>query len=213
MKINATFTKRPKIRIKEPLKSDIKNKILLLSVFDIALGIAVGSMLFISNTKYISGELMEFFINFETDFSGKNFAEIFFGFLAANIIYVALTVIFGASSIGELPIALMTLVKSIGIGSLTAYLFSEYGLHGFEYFLLVFFPGKVVLLFAMVMLIQNATLSSHQIRQVIKGISTDYMDIKLYLIRTACILLIFALSCLVDSVAIKLFSPLFSFNS
>lgn len=213
MKINAAFTKRPKIKAAEHFQSDFKRRTLILSVLSIALGITFGTIMFIFNDKYISNELLKFFIDFETDFSGKSFFEIFFGFLAVNLVYIILLVVFGSSAIGEIPIVLLTFIKSLGIGSLTSYLFGEYGIRGLEYYLLVFLPGKVVLIFAMVLLLQNSLLSSHQIRQTVKGIINDKIDIKLYLLRTALIILIFILASIVDASAIKLFSPLFSFNT
>ncbi len=212
MKINATFTKRPSFRTRDTLKIDIQKKFLLLSVIDIAVGIAFGTILFISNNDYISSELFKYFISFETDFSSKSFAEIFFGFLAVNLVYITLVVIFGTSAIGKIPVVLLTLIKSVGIGALASYLFSEYGLQGLEYFMLVFFPGKVILLFSMVLLIQNSLLSSHKIRQVVGGNLSEKADIKLYLMRTLIILLFFALSSLIDTCTIKLFSSLFDFS-
>ncbi|MGN1195036.1 MAG: hypothetical protein ACI4SB_06095, partial [Acutalibacteraceae bacterium] len=100
----------------------------------------------------MSGELCKYFFSFSTDFSGKSYIEILSGFLSVNIIYYCIITVMGTSALGEIPIILLTFLQAMGIGSLTSYLFTSYGIRGFEYFLLVLFPGKVVLLIGSLLL-------------------------------------------------------------
>ena len=222
MKISAVFPKkRDKIK---PLKAEgtpkailkykltLSDKLLLVSGLVIMLGIMTGVLLFRTNSSYMSGELCKYFLSFSTDFSGKSYIEILSGFLSVNIIFYCIMTVMGTSALGEIPIILMTFLQATGIGSLTSYLFTSYGIRGFEYFLLVLFPGKVVLLIGSLLLTQNCIKSVIQIRQGLKQASHEQYSLKLYLIRSLFILAIIIASCLIDSVTIKLFAPLFSLN-
>lgn len=224
MKISAVFSKKdisafgfPKNKLNDKTKHTkqkltLSDKLLLISGAVILSGITVGVLLFRTNSTYMSGELCKYFLSFSTDFSGKSFLEILSGFLSVNLIYYCIVTVMGTSALGDLPVALATFLQATGIGALTSYLFTTYGIRGFEYFLLVLFPGKVILLIAGILLSQNCIKSVIQIRSSLKQTSHEKYDLKLYLIRSLFILVIVVLSCLVDSVTVKLFAPLFSLN-
>ncbi|MGN1444451.1 MAG: stage II sporulation protein M [Acutalibacteraceae bacterium] len=176
------------------------------------LGIIIGVFLFRTNSSYMSSELCKYFIAFSTDFSGKSYVEILSGFLSVNIIYFTIVIVMGTSALGDIPILIMTFIQSMGIGALTSYLFTTYGIRGFEYFLLVLFPGKIILIVASLLSAQNSLKSVLQIRASLKHALHEEYNLKLYLIRSLLVLAVMSVSCLVDSITIKLFASLFSLN-
>ena len=222
MKISAVFPKKygrlkplQQEKTRTPLFSGqltLSRKLLLISGFVILLGITTGVLLFRTNSSYMSGELCKYFLSFSTDFSGKSYIEILSGFLSVNLIYFCIIAVMGTSALGEIPIIIMTFLQAVGIGSLTSYLFTSYGIRGFEYFLRVLFPGQVILLTGNLLLSQNCMKSVIQIRKCLKQTTHEQYDLKLYLIRSLFILAIILASCLIDSITIKMFAPLFSLN-
>lgn len=221
MKISAVFPKKErsvttqksdlyKAKYKKPIS--LSDKLLLAAGSVMLLGIITGVILFRTNSSYMSNELCQYFISFSTDFSGKSYLEILSGFLSVNIIYYGIVVIMGTSALGDAPIIIMTFLQSTGLGALTSYLFTTYGIRGFEYFLLVLFPGKIILLIASLLAAVNGLKSVIHIRNCLKHTLREEYHFKLYLIRSLLVLAIMAVSCLVDSVTIKLFASLFSLN-
>lgn len=222
MKISAVFPKKEslihKSRKAETRKISlsrtltISDKLLIVSGVVIMLGMITGVLLFRTNSSYMSSELCKYFIAFSTDFSGKSYLEILSGFLSVNIIYFTIIIVMGTSALGDVPIIIMIFMQSMGIGALTSYLFTTYGIRGFEYFLLVLFPGKIILMVASILSAQNGLKSVIQIRGCIRHSQREEYSFKLYLIRSVMILAVMSVSCLVDSVTIKLFASLFNLN-
>lgn len=221
MKISAVFPKKEssikthksvqyKNKYKQPLS--LPEKLLLVSGSVMLLGMLTGVLLFRTNSSYMSNELCKYFLSFSTDFSGKNYLEILSGFLSVNIIYYSIVVIMGTSALGDAPIVFMTFLQSTGIGALTSYLFTTYGIRGFEYFLLVLCPGKIILIIASLLAAQNGLKSVIHIRSCLRHEHREEYHLKDYLIRSFIVLGIMAISCLVDSVTIKLFASLFNLN-
>ena len=138
--------------------------------------------------------------------------EVLSGFLSVNIIYFTIMFVMGTSALGDVPIIIMTFLQSMGIGALTSHLFTTYGIRGFEYFLLVLFPGKIILIVASLLSAQNGLKSVIQIRNCVRHSQREAYSFKLYLIRSLMILAVMVVSCLVDSVTIKLFAFLFNLN-
>lgn len=209
-RINAKKLNRQTGNMKQKLS--LSDKLLLISAAVIMLGITAGVLLFRTNSSYMTGELCKYFIAFSTDFSGKSYMEILSGFLSVNLLYYCIATVMGTSALGEIPVALITFLQAMGIGALTSYLFTGYGIRGFEYFLLVLFPGKVILLIAGLLLSQNCMKSVIQIRSSLKQASHEKYDLKIYIMRSLFILIIVVVSCLVDSITVKLFAPLFNLN-
>lgn len=219
MKISAVFPKKsnsPFIYEKsiksERKRLELSDKLLIVSAAVLFCGIAAGALLFRTNSSYMSNEIYRYFISFSTDFSGKSYIEILSGFLSVNVLFFCVAAILGTSALGDIPVFVLTFFKASGIGALTSYLYSTYGLRGFEYFILVLFPGKIFLVISMLLLAQSSSMSSIRVRKCINKLSQEEYDLKVYLLRSLFILILIIVSCLVDSVAIKLFSPLFSLS-
>ncbi|MBO7319002.1 MAG: stage II sporulation protein M, partial [Clostridia bacterium] len=144
MKVSAVIS-RPDIRI------DSTNKSALVSSAVISFGIILGALLYVFANDSLTGDLFDYFISFSVDFSNKNKPEIISGLIMQNIIYFVLMLIFGTSVIGTPAVYFLSLLKTSGLGLLIAYIYDCYALKGIEYCLLVMFPGKFLLIFAMVL--------------------------------------------------------------
>ena len=85
-------------------------------------------------------------------------------------------------------------------------------LKGIEYCLLVLFPGKFIMLFAMILLSQNCLITSNNIRLSARGNKDRVVELDKYILRTVFIAMIILVSSTVDFITIISFSSLFDFT-
>ncbi len=193
-------------------RSDIARNKLNFTVFIvIALALLSGTVLFVLSDKSLTEEISNSFFGFYSDFSSKSKAEIFTGILSAHIPYVILMIIFGKSSVGYTVIPVLSFTKIIGIGFLNTYLYSAFGLKGVEYSLLVFIPGKFLMLFSVIFLMQCCMENSLNMKNIVKGESRTENISGFYGARITVAVIILTLSSLIDCILTVSFSSLFSF--
>ncbi len=193
------------------LKNDFKNPGIVFSFAAIALGLIFGSVLYIFSKNYTYDTLFEYFIRFSTEFSYKNKPEIFSGLIVSNILYVILMLVFGMGALSSPVIFLLSFIKSAGLGMTVTHIFNTYALEGIEYCMLVYFPGKALLLFSMLLLTQSCYWSSREISRAIKGEDVIVRTDK-YILRSVLICLVFVIASLIEFITIICFSSLFSFS-
>lgn len=206
MKISAVISKRS-------IKSDesFRERINLKVFFVIAFALISGTTIYILCENYLSTEIYESFNIFNTEFSFKTKTEIFTGLFISNLTFVIVTVILGSSSSGYLLILITGYIRIIGIGVVNTFLYSSFGLKGLEYSLLIFSPGKFLMLFSVILLMQTCIDNSLKIKSVLKGESRTESQRTYYILRIAIAVIIMLLSSLVDCVLAAGFTNLFSF--
>ena len=205
MKINAVISK-PSVKINSVNKSAITSAIM------IVVGIIVGSIIYLINKDDLVNSLFDYFISFSMDFSHKNKPEILSGIILSNIPYFIIMLVLGTSAVGTPGIFALTVVKSMGLGMLTTYIYDSFSLKGIEYCLLVTLPGKFILIFAMILATQNSFMTSDTIRESLISKEGRVVSLNKFLLRSIFILFLILLSALVDFIAIVSFSSLFNFT-
>lgn len=203
MKINSIT-----LSLKKPFL--LKDKTLLFSFAALLIGLISGviSYYFTANETY--NALLELFVSFNTVFSKKTIMEIFSGIVLSGLPYFTVMFILGGSIFGKLFCLPISAVKAMGIGTLTSYFYCTLGLKGLEYCLLVFFPGKCILLFGMLLLTKNCIEMSSEI--IYNEKSSIAQKIKLYCIKGSLLFVIFIFSWFIDFLTVNIFSDLFAFN-
>lgn len=205
MKVSAVITK-PKVGL------DNTKKTAFISGANIALGIIMGSVLYLICKDKLTGNLFDYFIDYTIDFSNKNKPEILSGLVLQNLIYYFFMLFFGTNVIGAPFVFLISFIKASGLGVLATYIYDAFSLKGIEYCLLVFFPGKFLLILSMVLLTQNCYYNALCIFRNIKMEDSRGVDLKKFTARSVLILMILLLASLVDFLTIISFSPLFDFS-
>lgn len=208
MKVSAVIS--PKI-IKSNNNTIKYDKISLINFFVLSSGLLFGVLTFVLAEDYLVGEIWEYFIKFTTDFSSKTSIEILSGTLLSHAPYIILMVIFGTSVCGIIPIMLISLVKTMGLGLVSAYIYSTYSLKGIEYSFMVFFPGKFVLILSMMIMMYICLNSSRNIQKLSVGESQSKYSLSEYLAKILVGILLFFFSSVIDCLAVVCFSSLFSF--
>ena len=204
MKVKAVIN-RSDFRLNNSSKSAI------ISFAVIFLGIVFGIMLYSLSDEALLTALQEDFISFVSVLKNKNNPEIFAGLFFQNILYCIIMIIFSLCVYGTPAVLLISFIKAMGLGLLTTCIYDSFLLKGVEYCLLVFFPGKVFLVFAMILLTQNSSVNSNSITKSFKGCAERGGSLKKFALRTVVIIIILTLSNTVDYFACALFSSLFEF--
>lgn len=205
MKLSAVI-KRPSVS-SNPAKSSA-----MISASIIIVGITVGTALYVLSEKAIENQLWNYFISFSTDFANKNKPEIFFGLVMQNLAYFSVTLFCALCVFGTPAVFFLSFTKSLGLGMLTTYIYDSFALRGIEYCLLVFFPGKILLIFAMILLTQNCYVMSTDINRSIRNKSEGGVEFRKFTLRGLFILFLIILSSLIDFLTVISFSSLFDFS-
>ncbi len=190
----------------------IKDKGLLSAFVTIFAGILVGVLTYafaLNNSKI---ELFELFVSFNTEYINKTNIEIFSGIALNVLIYYFVLFLSGTSFLGRYICMTASFVKVAGISALISYLYVQYGLKGLEYVLLVFFPGKCILISAAVIM----TKTSYDMSCIVKSGTTEKGSTapikKIYYFKSLIFGMLFVLSATVDFLSLKIFSGLFDFS-
>ncbi len=206
------------MKISAVISSDIikkeglaKNKILILNFIVLASALITGTVLYIYCEDYLTGEIWNSFTGFAVDFTAKTKTEVFSGLLLSHLPYIVLMLVFGTSSVGSVFAAGLSFIKAAGLGVLTAYLYSYFGLKGVEYSMLIFLPGKFIMLFSMLFMTNVCISNSLHISKLTKGECKAENSSNIFAVKIATAVLLFVLSSLIDCALAVSFSSLFSF--
>lgn len=210
MKINAVFLKKSGVRRTGFHVGDAERSLLLIFAV-ILLSVIFGALAYTVNRNAFGGEIWNCFVSLLTNANGKSFIEIFSGFYIIDLFVLLLLTVFGSSSFGFLPTIITVAFRSVGIGTIGAYLFANYSFVGLKYYLLVIMPGKIVLFFGLLLAAQNCLRTSKKTKQIIDGKTGETIDRKLFFFRNAVCGAFFALSALTDTCLMYFLSGKFNF--
>ena len=205
MKVNAVINK-------PSLKLNNTNKSAVLSFLVIFIGVVSGAILYNFTDESLINELTALFIGNTTDLLNNNKPELFYGLIVDSLIYFALMLIFAMCVYGTPAVFIISFAKAMGLSFLTTDIYGSFGLEGIEYCLLILFPGKFVLIFAMILLTQNCFINSNNITKSINSDNNRVVDLKKYAIRTVVISGLIVVSAIIDFVTMISFSSLFEFG-
>lgn len=117
-------------------------------------------------------------------------------------------------AVGAPIIASIPLVRGLGIGLISGYLYSAYKLQGIGYCALIIFPGVIISFIALVYITTDSFKMSLNAFGLIFGKSrpgNETEKAKNFIIRQFFYFLIFLLAAVADGITAKLFSGFFSF--
>ncbi len=146
--------------------------------------------------------------------SQQSLFEIFSTSLTSSFVFVALMTLLGLSVWGVLAIPIVPFFRGFGLGLTAGFLYSNYGIKGFLYHLIVLLPGVIISSVAILIHARESLVFSARLMSKIlpKGnIDRLWERTKLYFLRTGYVLIILAASSLVDMLFTMLFSGYFNF--
>jgi len=195
-----------------PVFEKLSNRTGLIASFaSVLAGIAFGSCVYNLPDISCKNELLSLFIDFSTEITDKTYIEIFSGIVISGVLYFISMFILGGNVFGKELSLLATAVKALGIGALISFLYYQHGVEGFEYALLIFLPGKFVLIFAMLFFTECCFNVSEKLRSGFNNEDTKLL-IKMYTFKSIVAFGIMFISWLIDFLCLIGFSKLISFT-
>lgn len=185
------------------------SRIYLISVL-FAAGLVTGALLL----KYNSDATENISVIFDSYSSIRTEQGIIINFLntfGVNVIFFICSIFLGFSLIGYPFLMLLPLVKGMGLGALTGFLYSQFALKGFGYCVLMIFPGAAVASLALIAACNDSCeYSRNAYSKAIRGRGQFEKDeTRVYLLRQLVFLGVCAISSGIDTLFYEIFSGLF----
>ena len=200
MKINAVYLNNKNHKKFENINYEI------ITVFSvIILAIIIGAVCAVCSSDKI--EIRELLNKFLTETSNEPFFKLLITKELQQLIFIAIIFVSGSSIYGKAPITLIVFYKILGISYLSGVLISTYLLEGLEYILLIFLPGKILYIFAIILVSVKCLKSS----DALKNKENAEFDNVLFMKQNMFSSILIFISAFIDIMLLKVFLPLFSF--
>lgn len=198
------------IRTKRHIKSDIlknNHKLILLTTMFIC-GVLFG-ILFV---KYASSVTFTALQNLaDNHFAQKETQSVLVNFLSvlgADALYLMLAVLLGQCIIGEPFLWFLPLLKGLGVGTISAYLYKAYTLQGLQYYALFVLLPTVLSAAALLFACNESILFSRDINRTLfkrADSFTGIASVKLYLLRHIVLLAVLIFAAALSAVTVYIF--------
>lgn len=210
---------KEKIKLNLKYSHDLKalimnNKSLAVLACILLLGIFLGSLSVGAMKTTVINKIGVLFLDNFKNRSSEPLFFIFISSLSSVFIFVLLAFFMGLSVWGFIMVPFVPLVRGICIGFTQSYLYSQYGLYGIAFQLVVMFPGIFVSSIAILLITKEAMALSHSLSNVFIFNETNYKkrsEFKTYLFRGSCVFALTTLSAIIDTLLNFAFLRFFSF--
>lgn len=166
---------------------EVKNHILTITLYIVVFICLISGSVVIKQTPDLYHSVKSVFENFISSVSGQTLLKNFVVQLAVNTSAILLNFVFGLCVIG-FPIPFFAvLIKGMSIGVISSFLYSEYGLRGFGFCMLVFFPVQLITTLILLFSGKDSVRMSISLLQTLteKNIRTgERFEIKQYVFRS-----------------------------
>lgn len=192
-----------------------QNKLLVFLSLVLLCGIFLGSNIEELMKNQTVENITSMFLN---DFKNRAFQPIFYVFissLSSIFLFILVSFFLGLSIWGFLLVPLVPFFRGLGIGLVQNYLYSQYGLKGLLFQLIVLFPGFFISSIAILLMAKESILISKNFSNILVFRSNPKIekntDLKNYIIKVGIILSIALGSVVVDIFLNFFFLRFFSF--
>ncbi len=206
MKINAVISselRRKKKSLDNYQKYPIKAFLLLIAA--VISGVAV----YIIFNDSLRESINSVFINHNEYLKKNNGKDILISLILSSAIYIVILLVFSTNVLGMPYIYTLSFLKIQAIAVIISHLYLNYGINGIEYSIIVFLPGKALLIVTTLILIDFSDNVIGRIRE--RDNSINSFDIKKISVLLIIVLLLAALSVMLDYLSLRFLSDLFSF--
>lgn len=190
---------------------EVKNMIIIISLFAAGMIIGAGIMRKGSSSELVA-DFSSIFDVFTQQRNSQKAYRIFFNSISVNMLFTVGVFFSGLSCIGLPVIVAIPIIKGIGYGMLSGYLFSVYAMNGIGYYLLIIFPSAVLGVSVLLLACCAAGIMSKELLGVILAKKQPESKILIaYMKRFAVYFAAIVLSSAVETVLTKAFGYLFTF--
>lgn len=191
----------------------IRREILMFSILLLS-GLLIGVLVAKNGNESILTQVSRMFDSFYSVRENQSIGASVINSLKVSCAFWLINVLFGLCIIGIPFVTIIPVIRGLGIGLVTGYIYSIYGIKGIGYCFLIIFPGALISFIALIYAVSDSfkmslyTLSSCVNSGALKG---GAEKIKIFAVRQIFYLMLFAVSAFTDGIVNKLFAGVFNF--
>lgn len=191
----------------------IRREILMFSILLLS-GLLIGVLVAKNGNESILDQVSRMFDSFYSVRENQSIGASVINSLKVSCAFWLINVLFGLCIIGIPFVTVIPVIRGLGIGLVTGYIYSIYGIKGIGYCFLIIFPGALISFIALIYAVSDSfkmslyTLSSCVNSEAPKG---GAEKIKIFAVRQIFYLMLFAVSAFIDGIVNKLFAGVFNF--
>lgn len=191
----------------------IRREILMFSILLLS-GLLIGVLVAKNGNESILTQVNRMFDSFYSVRENQSISASVVNSLKVSCAFWLINLLFGLCIIGVPFVTVIPVIRGLGIGLVTGYIYSIYGIKGIGYCFLIIFPGALISFIALIYAVSDSfkmslyTLSSCVNSGAPKG---GAEKIKIFAVRQIFYLMLFAVSAFIDGIANKLFAGVFNF--
>ena len=189
-----------------------KNRRILIMMLLFAAGMIIGAVSLKRADSYLSGAFSDMFSVYIRSKGSQSLGMNFINSLALNAAFMLAAFVFGLCAVGLPLICILPIIRGVGIGMLSGYLYSNFALRGLGYCVLVIYPGLIPAI-ALLLACSAGINSSYEMLLSLSSVKAQRGEgsIKIYCMRFLIICILIVLAAVTDAAASRLFCRLFSF--
>ena len=190
-----------------------KNWKVLIMLILFTVGMVLGAVIIKNNNNAVISAFTDIFKTYITARKSQSIMANFLNSLSVNSIFLLSAFVLGLCAVGIPLISVLPVIKGLGMGMLSGYMYSKFALSGLGYCVLIIYPGLIMSAFALLLSCSTAVSTSYEMllslssNKTIKGEGS----LKFYCTKFVLIAAITILSSVLDAVVLRLFSGMFSF--
>lgn len=191
----------------------IRREILMFSILLLS-GLLIGVLVAKNGNESILAQVSRMFDSFYSVRENQSIGASVINSLKVSCAFWQINILFGLCIIGIPFVTAIPVIRGLGIGLVTGYIYSIYGIKGIGYCFLIIFPGALISFIALIYAVSDSfkmslyTLSSCVNSGAPKG---GAEKIKIFAVRQIFYLMLFAVSAFIDGIVNKLFAGVFNF--
>lgn len=191
----------------------IRREILMFSILLLS-GLLIGVLVAKNGNESILAQVSRMFDSFYSVRENQSIGASVINSLKVSCAFWLINILFGLCIIGIPFVTIIPVIRGLGIGLVTGYIYSIYGIKGIGYCFLIIFPGALISFIALIYAVSDSfkmslyTLSSCVNSGAPKG---GAEKIKIFAVRQIFYLILFAVSAFTDGIVNKLFAGVFNF--
>lgn len=163
------------------------------------LGCIIGTLLIRAESP-LSSLAVSMFKKYNGLVVSYGFVKNLYNLLLCNMLIIIFLFFMGLSAVGAPFVCIISVIKGIGIGIVSSYIYKTYLLSGFGYCMTVLYPQQIMNMLAMFIAMNESYSFSKQIFDTINSSSVQYdFEKKLYIIRFIFAVFIQAFSCIIGA--------------
>ena len=139
-----------------------KNRRILIMMLLFAAGMIIGAVSLKRADSYLSGAFSDMFSVYIRSKGSQSLGMNFINSLAVNAAFMLAVFVFGLCAVGLPLICILPIIRGVGIGMLSGYLYSNFALRGLGYCVLVIYPGLIPSIFALLLACSAGINSSYE---------------------------------------------------